>query len=277
MWIKARGMGRFSGYERNDLTIMRKNGKWYASVTLRVSDEECRRDRTGHGIRGFDQGLTERLVFDDGESVPNERWLSKSLNEMAELQQARAKCKKGSRRFEAIGKKLRDMHASIANRRRDGIHKLSAKMVQSCELLASEEMNVASMVDRPEKMEEKDPSGKPTGAFLPNGAGRKAKLNRENLSAGYSMLLGMLGYKAEKVGCRFILCDTKKVKPTQRCAMCGRVEKKALGQRLHECPCGFVASRDRNSALVCLVDALWPDCYGGCRRAWFRSWMAMRA
>ena len=73
------------------------------------------------------------------------------------------------------------------------------------------------------------------------------------------MLLGMISYKAEEAGCRFVLSETKRIKPTQRCAVCGKAEKKELGQRLHECSCGFVASRDRNSALVCLIDAVWPD------------------
>jgi transposase len=37
---------------------------------------------------------------------------------------------------------------------------------------------------------------------------------------------------------------------TQICANCGRIVKKALSERVHECPfCGFIADRDSNAAV----------------------------
>jgi hypothetical protein len=38
----------------NDLTITRKNGEWFARVTLRVSEDACARARTGGAHPGVD-------------------------------------------------------------------------------------------------------------------------------------------------------------------------------------------------------------------------------
>jgi len=102
----------------------------------------------------------------------------------------------------------------------------------------------------------------PTGQFLPNGSTAKAGLNREMLSSGMGYLLQLLLYKAAEAGTRLHVANTRKLKPTQRCACCGEVVKKHLDERMHLClHCGFCTTRDRNAALVCLVDALWPTFY----------------
>lgn len=51
----------------NDLTIIRKNGEWFASVTLRVPETTCARERTDHQHRGVD--LTDWATFDNGETI----------------------------------------------------------------------------------------------------------------------------------------------------------------------------------------------------------------
>lgn len=261
--IRARGMSRFAAFEANDLTIKRvRPGVWEASITLRVSESDCRRERTGHEIRGFDQGLTDRLTFDDGTVVPNSRLLRNKLDELADLQRQRARCKRGSRRFKALGVCVAKLHRHIAHQRKDENHKLTAEMVSSCEILGTEEMTMAGLIRAPQPKPEVDAQGVATGAFLPNGAAAKAGLNRELQSAGMGFLLQLLAYKAEEAGTRLHVSNTRKLKPTQRCACCGTVVKKTLDERLHLCTsCGFMTPRDRNAALVCLIDALWPAFY----------------
>lgn len=267
--LRVRGMSRFDSFDANDLTLIRvraaqgnKPAIWEASITLRVSALDCRRERTGNDIRGFDQGLTDRLTFDDGETVANTRRLRNKLEALAELQRRRAKCTKGSRQFRVLGAQVRKLHKTVANQRKDEIHKLTAAMVASCELLATEGLAVANMSRAPKPKPELNAQGVPTGEFLPNGAAVKAGLNRELLSSGMGFLLQLLVYKAEEAGTRFFVANTRKLKPTQRCACCGEVVKKHLDERMHLCEeCGFCTTRDRNAALVCLVDALWPHFY----------------
>ena len=67
----------------------------------------------------------------------------------------------------------------------------------------------------------------------------------------------MLAYKAEEAGTRLHLSNTRQLKPSQRCAACWEIVPKTLADRVHVCPhCGHVMPRDRNSALVVLIDAI---------------------
>jgi len=87
MSIRARGQHRFGeGAKPNDLTITRKNGEWFASVTLRVSEDACARARTGEDHRGVDFGLTDWATFDNGETIDNPRFVRNEMPRMADLQ-----------------------------------------------------------------------------------------------------------------------------------------------------------------------------------------------
>ncbi len=88
---------------------------------------------------------------------------------------------------------------------------------------------------------------------------QKSGLNREIPSAGFGMTHPMLAYKAEESGTRLHLSDTRQLKPSQRCSACWALVPKALAERIHACPhCGTIMPRDRNSALVDLIDANTP-------------------
>ena len=259
MFIRARGMCRFPGYIPNDMLVKRVGQGWEISVTLRVHREACRRERTHQGEVGFDQGLTERMVFDNGHALDNPRWLKEKLGVMEVLQRDKARCKKGSRMHRKLRIAIARLHRSIANCRKDWLHKLSTQLVMANALIATEELAVANMVRTPKAKPELDSDGDATGNYLPNGAAAKAGLNRELQSAGLGALLNMLSYKAEEADSYLHISDTKRIKPTQRCACCGSIVKKHLDERTHFCTtCGFITGRDRNAALVCLIDALCP-------------------
>jgi putative transposase len=88
---------------------------------------------------------------------------------------------------------------------------------------------------------------------------QKAGLNREILSAGWSMAHQMLAYKVGETGTRLHVSNTRLLKPSQRCAACWEIVPKTLAQRMHVCPhCGQTAPRDQNAASVVLIDAHTP-------------------
>ena len=67
--IRARGRHRFGpDAQPNDITLTRRNGAWLVSVTLRVPEERCARQRTGDARRGVDFGVSDGATFDDGAS-----------------------------------------------------------------------------------------------------------------------------------------------------------------------------------------------------------------
>lgn len=235
--VRLRGKHRFpsDSYTANDLTIFRRGNRFYASVTLRVSDEGCRRKRSSEGERGFDLGLQNLLTFDDGEVVENPRFVRSELDHLRSLQRERSRKVRGSLRYRRLSQKIARTHERIERKRRDFLHKLSTRLVRQNALLATEELSVKNM--------------------SASGGAHKRGLNREMLSAGWSTLLAMIECKAEEAGTRLHVANTRELKPTQRCWRCWRVRKKHLCEREHVCSCGVRLPRDQNSARVCLVDA----------------------
>ena len=76
MSLRARGRHRFGIEARpNDIILTRRNGHWFVSVTLRVPEEICARQRTGDARRGVDFGITDRATFNDGRTIANPRWV----------------------------------------------------------------------------------------------------------------------------------------------------------------------------------------------------------
>jgi putative transposase len=250
MSIRARGRHRFgSDAKLNDLTILRKNDEWFASVTLRVSTMACARKRTGEAHRGVDLGINDWATFDNGQTIPNPRFMRNELARLAELQRQRARKQRGSVRHKRLGRQVADLHKRIANLRREFLHTTTSAMVASCAVLATEELHLKNM-----SRSARGANGKPCRM-----ARQKAGLNRELLSVGLGMTHKMLAYKAVEAGTRLHISNTLKLKPSQRCALCWEIVPKALSQRLHECPyCGHTSPRDRNAASVVLIDALTP-------------------
>ncbi|WMY10947.1 RNA-guided endonuclease InsQ/TnpB family protein [Paraburkholderia phenoliruptrix] len=250
MSIRARGRHRFGeGAKANDLTITRKNGEWFASVTLRVSEDACARVRTGDAHRGVDFGLHDWATFDNGETIANPRFVRNEMPRIAELQRQQARKKRGSIRYKRLGRQVAKVHERIGNLRREFLHKTTSRMVASCAVIATEELHTQNM-----SRSAKGTQDKP-GRMVK----QKAGLNREILSAGLSMAHNMLAYKAVEAGTRLHVSNTRQLKPSQRCAACWELVPKTLAQRIHVCThCGHTAQRDRNAASVVLIDAHTP-------------------
>lgn len=249
MMIRARGQHRFGATAvPNDLTISRKNGQWFASVTLRVPEEACARDRSDHQHRGVDFGINAWATFDDGSTIDNPRWVREELPQLGQLQKQRARKKKGSIRYQRLGRQIATVHEHIKNLRREFLHQTTATLVRTCAVLATEELKIQNM------------SRSAAGTIEKPGrrVQQKAGLNREILSLGLSMTHHMLAYKAVEAGTRLHVSNTRQLKPSQRCARCWVIVPKTLSQRMHVCPCGHTMPRDQNSAAVVLIDAHTP-------------------
>jgi putative transposase len=250
LMLHARGQHRF-GVEAtpNDLTITRRHGEWFASVTLRVPEGACARARTDHQHRGIDFGLTDWATFDNGETLENPRWMQEELPKLAALQRQRAKKHKGSGRYKRLSRQVARLHERIANLRREFVHQKTSALVHTCAVIATEELTPKNM----------SRSAKGTVETPGRRVRQKAGLNREILSAAFGMAHQMLSYKAAEAGTRWHLSNTRQLKPSQLCPKCWAIVPKSLSQRVHDCPhCGCVMPRDQNSALVVLIDAHTP-------------------
>lgn len=255
MMIRLRGRHRFAEFTPNDLTLLRRRNpatgedQWYASITLRVPEAACARQRTGDAAVGIDFGLAHWANFDDGSVIENPRWLREALPRLADLQRQRARKKRGSHRYHQLSQQIARLHQRIGDRRRDFIHKQTSALVQRCALIATEAL-------APQNMSR---SARGTVEAPGRRVRQKAGLNREVLSVGFGMAHQMLRYKAEEAGTRLHLANTRQLKPSQRCSACWAVVPKTLSERMHRCTCGCELPRDQNSARVVLIDAWTPQ------------------
>ncbi|WP_038167558.1 RNA-guided endonuclease TnpB family protein [Thiomonas sp. FB-Cd] len=253
MSIRARGQHRFGADAKpNDITLTRRNGQWFVSVTLRVPEEACARQRTDDLRRGVDFGVTDWATFDDGRNIDNPRWVREELPRLAALQRQRARKRRGSIRHKRLGSAIARLHDRIGNLRRDFVHKETTRMVRQCAVLATEELAPKNM----------SRSAKGTVETPGRRVRQKAGLNRENLSAGFGMAHPMLAYKAEEAGTRLHLSNTPTRANSNRRSAARRVGRSCPRRSQSACMtcphCGHVMQRDQNSALVVLVDANTP-------------------
>ena len=227
--------------------IMHRHGKWYISVTINCKPVRGR----GEGAIGFDWGIEHFLTVarDDGtfEEIDNPRWLRRNEEKLKGLYQSRDAKTKFSRAWRFVNGQIAKLHSKIARQRKDWHHKLSARLVHETGALFTEQLTIKNMSKRP-----KPKPGEKPGEWLPNGAAAKSSLNKSILDGAPAQFLSYVRYKAANAGVTMGEAPTRKLKPSQRCRECGKVEPKGLAQRWHWCACGYRTSRDRNSAGVCL-------------------------
>jgi putative transposase len=243
--IPVRGRARTLG-DVATCEIQRKGARWYASFTVKC---EPRRERGAQAV-GLDWGVETfaTLAHEDEtfSAVENPRFVRNAKEKLEAAQQDLARKKRGSNRRTRAVRIVAEIHRRTANKRRDFLHKTSAAIVASTDLIATESLTVSNMTR----------SAKGTLEEPGRNVAQKAGLNREILSTAPSAFLAMLRYKAEEAGSKFVEINARKVKPSQTCSDCGRQRKKALSERGHACECGCALSRDENGARVNLLWAL---------------------
>jgi putative transposase len=224
--------------EPRTLTIRRKCGKWYASVTVRYPMEALARPRPPvERAVGFDAGARVLLMTSDGERIENPRYLKASLQRLAEIQRQKEKKRKGSKNRKRLAIKEAKLQEKVANQRRDHHHKLTTEIVSQYTFIAIENLSIREMTQ----------SARGTVESPGKNVKAKACFNRSILDAGIATLYQMLEPKAEEAGVRLVRVDPKGT--TERCSVCGEMVPKTLSVRVHRCPsCGLVMDRDHNAA-----------------------------
>lgn len=242
--VAIRGKPRTTGTPKT-CEILCRNGRWYASIALDCAPARERGDKAG----GLDWGLETfaTVATPDGtETIDNPRYLARTLDEIRRVQRAISRKEEAAKK--ASGKtrgfpvsnrlhkeyqRLRRLHRKIANQRSEFLHQTTARLVGRFAVLGLEDLNIRNMTA--------------------SGGQYKKGLNRHILDAAGGAFHQRLGYKAEEAGTWAMEAPTRHLKPSQTCHACGRQEKKPLGQRRHECPCGASCTRDENAARVLLM------------------------
>ncbi len=202
-------------------------GKWFASISCDIGDAP-EKINSGTAI-GIDVGLNSFAVTSDGEHVDNPRFFRKEEKALAKAQRKWDAVKKRPK-TDTVREKRRKavarVHERIRNKRHDLAHQQARKMVNRHGFIATEKLEAQKMQ-------------------------KNRRLSKSIGDAAWSLFRHCLEYKAEEAGIGFKAVDPKYT--SQTCSGCGRVEKKPLSQRWHECQCGVSLDRDHNAAINILT------------------------
>lgn len=185
-------------------------GRWYLNVVVEVEA----RLSTGQQALGIDLGLKDVATCSDGTRLENGRFYRDLEPALAVAQRAGKKAR------------VRAIHAKIANRRKDALHKFSRTLVQRCNLIVVGDVNTTKLA--------------------------KTTLAKSVLDAGWGQLKTMLAYKCEHAGIVFKVVG--EAYTTQTCSCCGALPDSrprgiaGLGIRAWTCACGVTHDRDINAA-----------------------------
>ena len=129
-----------------------------------------------------------------------------------------------SNRWRKTKARVSALHTRVGNARRDGLHKLSTRLVASHDVVVVEDLNVAGMV-------------------------RNHRLARHIAGLGMAELRRQLAYKTRDAGVRLVVAD-RWFPSSKTCSACGAVRAKlTLAQREFVCEnCGTRLDRDLNAA-----------------------------
>ena len=187
-------------------------GRWYFNVVVDVEAITP----AGQDRIGIDLGLATTATCSDGETLEASRFYRGMERKLAVAQRARNK------------QRVKTIHAKIANRRKDALHKFSRTLVNRCGEIYVGNVSSLKLV--------------------------KTKMAKSVLDAGWGQLKTMLEYKCDHAG--IVFKEVNEAYTTQTCSCCGALPDSrprgiaGLGIREWTCSaCGVTHSdRDVNAA-----------------------------
>jgi putative transposase len=246
--IQMRGQAKYWG-KPTTCTIVFRNGKWYASITVEVLDQVLKPEILPIGAIGIDLGCNAALSITDGENhqqIDAPKFLRNAEHRVKKASKEKRRKRtpnrnkkiKASRRWKRATAKVSRLTRKVANQRQNWVHQVAAQITSSNSMVATEKLEVKNMTRKAKTAKRKK---------------QKAGLNKSILDVGFGMLRSTIKYKVEQIGGVFIEVPTRQVKPSQTCPKCGHQHKKTLDIRVHECGvCGYIQDRDIAAAEVML-------------------------
>ena len=185
-------------------------GRWYFNVVVSVEAEQS----TGTALVGIDLGCKDSATASNGEQLTNGEY-RKLQQQLGIAQRARKK------------QRVKAIHAKIANRRKDNIHKFTRKLVNTSSAIFVGNVSSQAMV--------------------------KTKMAKSVLDASWGSIKTVLEYKCAHAGIHFE--EVNEAYSTQTCSCCGVIPtsspkgRTGLGIRQWTCSeCSAEHQRDINAA-----------------------------
>ena len=166
-----------------EVTIKRRNGRWYASIAYwKPPTDAPHRETQSDG--GVDVGINPLAVDSDGVTYDNPRGYHQAQRRLKRRQRAQARRTRGSRGWWEAQRSIDSAHRRATGLRSNAHHQVSRALVGKYHTLGIETLNVAGMI--------------------------RAGLQSKALSdAGMSSLLAQIRYKAKWYGTQVVAASRR--------------------------------------------------------------------
>ena len=135
---------RVSGVRLIRITVSRRAGHWYASLT--VEREPTATQAASGGAIGVDLGVKNLATLSDGTVIANPRALGTRLKALRKAQKALSRKVNGSARRERAKGRVARLYARVTDARMDAINKATTLIAGNYSVVCVEDLNVAGMV-----------------------------------------------------------------------------------------------------------------------------------
>jgi putative transposase len=211
------------------VTVSRDSaGRWFVSL---LCDDTIAPAPATANVVGIDAGITSLVTLSTGEKIANPKHERRDRARLAKAQRELSRKAKGSANREKARHRVAKVHARIADRRRDFLHKLTSRIVHENQVVVIEDLTVRNLL-------------------------KNSKLARAISDAAWTELRSMLEYKCAWYGRELVVID-RWFPSSKLCGSCGTVAAKMpLNVREWTCDCGTVHDRDVNAARNILAAGL---------------------
>ena len=222
--------------EARNITVFERAGKWYMSVCCKAEVPEPVHPSVS--VVGLDLGVARFATLSDGSFIRPMNPLRAAEKALARAQRKYARTQKGSHRREKARLRIAKLQASIADARRDFLHKTSTELCKKHAEIILEDLRIRNM------------SASAKGTIEEPGRNVKAKsgLNKSILDQGWYAFRLMLEYKMRMFGGSVHVVNPAYT--SQTCGNCGCVDAESRkSQSKFLCTsCGFESHADVNAA-----------------------------
>ena len=239
-WIHYRNSREVLGEVKN-VTVSHSCGHWYISVQTEREVSDAKHPSTS--AIGVDMGIAQFATLSNGHVFAAVNSFKQKQKQLARYQRAFSRKVKFSQNWKKQKSKIGRLHQTIANIRKDYLHKTTTIISQNHAMIVIEDLQVKNM------------SKSARGNLNKPGRHVKAKsgLNRSILDQGWFEFRRQIEYKQVWRG-----GDVLAVPPqytSQRCSCCGTVSKEnRQSQAKFACiACGYQANADVNAAMNILA------------------------
>ncbi|MGI5175497.1 RNA-guided endonuclease InsQ/TnpB family protein [Dactylosporangium sp. CA-152071] len=209
-------------------------GRWFVSLLCEDRVEPV----PATGVVGVDAGLDSLLTLSTGEKITNPKHERRDRAALARAQRNLARKEKGSANRAKARLKVARVHARIADRRRDHLHKLTTRLVRENQTIVIEDLTARNML-------------------------RNHNLARAVSDAAWRQFRTMLEYKTEWHGRTLVVVD-RWFPSSKLCSACGALAARMpLHVRSWTCRCRQTHDRDVNAARNILAEGLSVIACGG--------------